>query len=196
MNGNRKQDTSDKIMIAAIDLMAERGYNGVSTQEIADAAGLSEKTLFRHFGSKQNLLEAAFDRFHYAEEMRSIFEGKLVFDLSQDLFLISRKYHEIMNHNRKLIQIGMKEQANLPGLHEKMQKHPQQLLMILSNYLRGMSEKGKVIRSNPELQALSFMMMHFGAYMNEIESNADFPSISLDDFIKESVTIFTRALTP
>ncbi|MFF2857288.1 TetR/AcrR family transcriptional regulator, partial [Peribacillus sp. NPDC058002] len=101
MNGNRKQDTSDKIMIAAIDLMAERGYNGVSTQEIADAAGLSEKTLFRHFGSKQNLLETAFDRFHYAEEMRSLFEGKLVFDLSQDLFLISRKYHEIMNHNRK-----------------------------------------------------------------------------------------------
>lgn len=77
-----------------------------------------------------------------------------------------------------------------------MQKHPQQLLMILSNYLRGMSEKGKVIRSNPESQALSFMMMHFGAYMNEIETIADFPSISLDDFIKESVTIFTRALTP
>ncbi|MGE6613251.1 TetR/AcrR family transcriptional regulator C-terminal domain-containing protein [Peribacillus sp. NPDC076916] len=116
--------------------------------------------------------------------------------MSQDLFLISRKYHEIMNHNRKLIQIGMKEQANLPGLHEKMKKQPQQLLMILSNYLRRMSEKGKVIRSNPELQALSFMIMHFGAYMDEIESNADFPSLSLDDFIKESVTLFIRALTP
>ena len=61
-------------MLAAIDLIADKGYNGVSTQEIAGTAGLSEKTLFRRFGSKQNLLEMAFDRYHYAEEMTKLFK--------------------------------------------------------------------------------------------------------------------------
>jgi AcrR family transcriptional regulator len=59
---------NDKLLLAAIDLIAEKGYNGTSTQEIANEAGLSEKTLFRHFGSKQNLLEMAFNRFHYTEK--------------------------------------------------------------------------------------------------------------------------------
>lgn len=196
MNVNKKQDTSDKIMTAAIDLMAEKGYNGVSTQEIATTAGLSEKTLFRHFGSKQNLLETAFDRFHYAEEMRNLFNEKLVFDLPADLLLISRTYHEIMNRNRKMIQIGIKEEGNLPGFREKTQKHPQQLMEILTDYFTIMSEKGKIIQTNPELQALSFMMMHFGAFMNDLESNVNFPTLSLEEFMMESVQIFTRALTP
>lgn len=68
MSEDSSISNSDKLLLAAIDLIASKGYKGVTTQEIAAAAGFSEKTLFRHFGSKQNLLEAAFDRFHYAEE--------------------------------------------------------------------------------------------------------------------------------
>ncbi|WP_063860392.1 MULTISPECIES: helix-turn-helix domain-containing protein [unclassified Paenibacillus] len=70
-------------MLATINLISERGYNSDTTQEIAESAGLREKTLFRHFGSKQKLLEAAFDRYHYAEEMRKIFADKLVWELEK-----------------------------------------------------------------------------------------------------------------
>ncbi len=73
MSSSNKLSTDDKLLLAAIDLIAEKGYNGVTTQEIAGAAGLSEKTLFRRFGSKLNLLETAFDRYHYAEEMTRLF---------------------------------------------------------------------------------------------------------------------------
>src|SRR5690606_30906589 len=111
-----KLGVSDRLLLAAINLISEKGYNGVTTQEIASVAGLSEKTLFRHFGTKQKLLESAFDRFHYAEEMRKFFEEKLVWELEQDLLTVSRTYHEIMNRNRKLIQISIKDEAQLPGL--------------------------------------------------------------------------------
>lgn len=40
------------------------------------------------------------------------------------------------------------------------------------------------------------MMMNFGAFMNELDSKEIFPSVTLDDFIEESVRIFARALTP
>lgn len=186
----------DKLLLAAINLIAEKGYNGTSTQEIATEAGLSEKTLFRRFGSKQNLLEMAFNRFHYTEEMTKLFNEKLVWDLHSDLLLISRTYHEIMNHNRKMIMISIKEEGNLPGFRERTQKHPRQLLDILTNYFSGMYEKGKLIQTDPELQALSFIMMNFGAFMNNLDANDNFPTVSLEAFIMESVKTFTRALTP
>lgn len=196
MSSSNNLSNDDKLLLAAIDLMAEKGYNGVSTQEIATSAGLSEKTLFRRFGSKQNLLEKAFDRFHYAEEMTKLFNQKLIWDLQTDLLLISRTYHEVMNRNRKMIMISIKEEGNLPGFRERTQKHPRQLLEILTNYFTAMYEKGKLIRTDPELQALSFMMLNFGAFMNNLDSNDNFPNVSLETFIMESVQTFTRALTP
>jgi len=196
MSSSNNLSNDDKLLLAAIDLMAEKGYNGVSTQEIATSAGLSEKTLFRRFGSKQNLLEKAFDRFHYAEEMTKLFNEKLIWDLQTDLLLISRTYHEVMNRNRKMIMISIKEEGNLPGFRERTQKHPRQLLEILTNYFTAMYEKGKLIRTDPELQALSFMMLNFGAFMNNLDSNDNFPNVSLETFIMESVQTFTRALTP
>lgn len=196
MNKSNNLGSADRLMLAAINLIAEKGYNGVTTQEIATAAGLSEKTLFRHFGSKRNLLETAFDRFHYAEEMTKLFNEKLVWDLQTDLLLISRTYHEIMNQNRKMIMISIKEESNLPGFRERTKKSPRQLLEILTNYFSDMYEKGKLIRTDPEVQALLFMMMNFGAFMNDLESNSNFPTVSLEEFIIECVQIFTRALTP
>jgi AcrR family transcriptional regulator len=96
-------NTSDKLLLAAIDLMAEKGYHATTTKEIAAAAGVNEVTLFRHFGSKQKLLEAAFDKYHYGDEMTKLFREKLVWELQTDLLLISRTYHTIMARNRKMI---------------------------------------------------------------------------------------------
>jgi len=193
---NNNLGSSDRLLLAAINLISERGYNGVTTQEIATAAGLSEKTLFRHFGSKQKLLETAFDRYHYAEEMRKLFKEKLVWELEEDLLTVSRTYHEIMNRNRKLIQISTRDEVQLPGFKERTQQHPLQLLEILTNYFIAMGEKGKMIRTDPKMQAFTFMMSQFGAFVNDLEAGKNYPDIALEPFMHESVKIFARALTP
>lgn len=192
-----KMGSSDKLLLAALHLIAEKGYNGVTTLEIATAAGLSEKTLFRHFGTKQKLLEAAFDRYHYAEEMKKLFAEKLVWDLEKDLLLVSTTYHEIMNRNRKMIQISLKEdEGQLPGFRDRTQKHPQQLLEILTHYFTEMAAKGKIIATNPEMHAFTFIIMHFGAFMNDLDSQKSYPGITLAPFVQESIQLFARALRP
>lgn len=61
-----------------------------------------------------------------------------------------------------MIQISLKEdEGQLPGFRARTQKHPQQLLEILTNYFIEMSEKGKIVTTNPELHAFTFIMMHF-----------------------------------
>ncbi|KQY94219.1 transcriptional regulator [Paenibacillus sp. Root52] len=196
MSSRTDYSSKERLMMTAIDLISKKGYKSVTTMEIATTAGLSEKTLFRQFGTKQNLLESAFDQYYYSEEMTRIFNEKLVWDLHTDLLLISRTYHEIMNRNRKLFLIGFKEEEHLPGLRDRTIKHPRQLLEIITEYFRIMYDKGKLVQTNFEHQAFSFMALNYGVFINNLDEDARFPSLSLDSIITESVWTFTRALTP
>ncbi len=45
----------EQITRAALSLFAERGYEGTTTAALAQHAGITEKTLFKHFPSKQQL---------------------------------------------------------------------------------------------------------------------------------------------
>jgi AcrR family transcriptional regulator len=51
----------ERILLAAKQLFASRGYENTSTVAIARQAGTSESQLMKHFGSKEGLLEAIFD---------------------------------------------------------------------------------------------------------------------------------------
>ncbi len=48
-----------KIIEAATQLFAHQGYHGTTTREIADLADMSENTLFRQFGGKEDIFWAA-----------------------------------------------------------------------------------------------------------------------------------------
>jgi AcrR family transcriptional regulator len=52
----RRQETRARIVDAAADLFAERGFDAVSVMEIAKRAGVVEKTVFNHFPVKEGLV--------------------------------------------------------------------------------------------------------------------------------------------
>ncbi len=51
--------TRCKILTAAMEVFAEQGYRGAATRVIAARAGVAEKTVFAHYGSKAALFSAA-----------------------------------------------------------------------------------------------------------------------------------------
>ena len=53
---NVENETETKILKAAQRLFARRGYGGTTTRDLAQAAGVAEGTLFRHFESKKAIL--------------------------------------------------------------------------------------------------------------------------------------------
>ncbi|WP_329558407.1 TetR family transcriptional regulator [Streptomyces uncialis] len=58
-SGERRRDaaaTRLRLLEAARDLFAERGYEGATVRDIAERAGANQALLFRYFGSKQGLL--------------------------------------------------------------------------------------------------------------------------------------------
>jgi AcrR family transcriptional regulator len=58
----RRERTAREIQHAAMGLFAERGYDGVTVEDIAHAAAISERTFFRYFASKDHLLVAEASR--------------------------------------------------------------------------------------------------------------------------------------
>ena len=57
----RVQRRKKEILAAAARVFAAKGYAGSTTKEIADAADVSEGTLYNYFGSKRDLLIAVAD---------------------------------------------------------------------------------------------------------------------------------------
>jgi AcrR family transcriptional regulator len=56
-------ETKDKILKAAKELFAQKGYDGTSTREIVNAAGVNISLIAYHFGGKENLFFSMFDHF-------------------------------------------------------------------------------------------------------------------------------------
>ncbi len=49
-------DARERLALAALDLFAERGYENTTVIEIAERAGLTKSTFFRHFPDKREVL--------------------------------------------------------------------------------------------------------------------------------------------
>jgi AcrR family transcriptional regulator len=61
-----KPDAAARLIKAAIALFAEQGYEATTVAEIAERAGLTKRTFFRHFADKREVL---FDGSHALEEL-------------------------------------------------------------------------------------------------------------------------------
>lgn len=58
----RKMATREKLVRAARQLFLTKGYDNTTLEEIAELSGLHVQTLYRHFGTKQDLAKAGDER--------------------------------------------------------------------------------------------------------------------------------------
>jgi mycofactocin system transcriptional regulator len=59
--GRRRTTTQDHITDVALDLFADRGFDEVSVDDVAAAAGIARRTLFRYYPSKNAIPWGDFD---------------------------------------------------------------------------------------------------------------------------------------
>lgn len=56
-NLDKKKTTKEKILEAAIDLFAQKGFDATSMREIAEAVGIKKASMYSHFNGKDEILE-------------------------------------------------------------------------------------------------------------------------------------------
>ena len=94
-----------KIMRSAVDLISTKGYDGTSTLNIAEHAGLSQATLFKYFKTKVDLLTAILHPV-VPGLFGSFFEELLTFETTEEkvhYFVHNRMSY--LKNNRALIKI-------------------------------------------------------------------------------------------
>lgn len=56
-----RRNTKQVILLVALDLFSERGFDGTSIRDIARAVGIRESALYKHYASKQAIFDALFE---------------------------------------------------------------------------------------------------------------------------------------
>jgi mycofactocin system transcriptional regulator len=70
--GRRRSTTQDHITDVALDLFASRGFDEVSVDDVARAAGIARRTLFRYYSSKNAIPWGDFDA--HLDHMRNLLD--------------------------------------------------------------------------------------------------------------------------
>ena len=71
--GRRRSTTGDHITNVALDLFASRGFDEVSVDDVARAAGIARRTLFRYYPSKNAIPWGDFDA--HLDHMRELLDA-------------------------------------------------------------------------------------------------------------------------
>jgi len=188
--------TRQRLLDAAVLVCADRGLQGSTTREIAEAAGVNEVTLFRHFGSKEKLISEVFQR-AVAAQMESLSETEPdANDLERDLTRYARRYDEMLSANESLIRTLIGE----------ARRHPKEAWQViceaarpmrehLVEYLRSAQKAGSVRRDiplGPTIDAFTGMLLSGMLRRTGFKQYIDY---SGGEYVANVVNLFLRGIT-
>jgi AcrR family transcriptional regulator len=101
--------TEKKILDAALKVFAEKGYDGAKTKLIANESGFTEMTLFRKFGTKENLFNQVlkFNSDQITKDLEQLFIPSM--EKSKDLQFLIESVIAMVENNFEYIKILLNE---------------------------------------------------------------------------------------
>jgi AcrR family transcriptional regulator len=157
------EDRRRQIVHAAIELFARKGFDGTTTREIAQAAGVSEAVIFRHFPTKHDLYRAIID--HKMKECQRSFREELRQAMAHrdDRMVFTRLAEEILRIYRedpdftRLMFFSALEGHELSRL--VYETHVAQMFEELVAYVRRRVRERAFRAVNPRVAARAFVGM-------------------------------------
>lgn len=107
-----KEDRRLQILESALDVFIENGYNKSTTQGIANAAGISEVTLFRYFDSKKEIFTEAIEPILISTLRKSIVEAENLDPIEKLKYILTERLRIIIEHKKVIKLILMESEIN------------------------------------------------------------------------------------
>jgi len=157
-----KKPTKDRILEAALTLFAEKGYDGVGVDLIAERVGLKGPSLYKHFKGKADILDALIEQAsaHYEANFGSAAHLGRIPDSTGELVEMALNRIGFTMHDptiRKVRLVLMMEQfrnnkiAELTTLH-----HIDGIQRMYALIFEEMMKKGILCRDDPYQLAMEF----------------------------------------
>ncbi len=187
-------ETSQKIIDAAMMLVRDKGYVATTTKEIAKAAGVNECTLFRKFESKKDIvIQGANQAGWRANIVPEIFEH-VSWELSSDLEMFMRAYMDRMTPDFVNLSIGLRAPQLYEDTKQLILKVPQAFLSALTDYLNKMCEMGKIPKKDYKALAIVVFSATFGYTFLSASFGKELTDMEKDAYIKTSVQMFLKEI--
>lgn len=163
MTKRHGEDRHAQIIQEATRLFSRDGYRKVTIKQIAQACGITEPALYRHFASKQAIYDAVLDSLEKRLVSITIFE-ELADELNVETLLRSLAEHILFFYKKHEEMYRLLLYSALEG-HEKA-RHVHAL--IRGTYVRFLIERfdqiykaGRMLEKNNEVTARCFVGMVF-----------------------------------
>ena len=193
MSMNRKEE----IVLVTLELAAQKGLANVSMSMIADKIGIKKPSLYKHFASKEEIVEAMYEYLRrQAKENANIkpidystfFEGKTAYEILQS---VVRGYIQ-MNHQEKMLNFYkvIYSERSLNPMAAKIVAEETDKMIIATKQMFYAMEVHKLLHfTNPDMSAVSFAMTIHGLMDYELDQRNGKCSYEtdknlLDDYLK------------
>lgn len=158
--GSIRGSAEERILSMAASLFAQFGYNGVSTREIASAAGVNEVTIYRHYPRKRDLylavLAAELQRVHLRGELLTKLaeaqSGRAALACTFELVATTLQQQPQL---LRLLQYSALELSD--DLDPLLRRHLGELVEVLARYLDPWIQRGELRCANAKTLVLTLI---------------------------------------
>jgi AcrR family transcriptional regulator len=145
-------EKQQKILEAALEIFAEKGFSATSTSEIAKKAGVAEGTIFRHYKTKKDLLLSI-----VAPTMAKLIAPFIIRDINKVLNTKYERYEDFLKamilnrqaflkENMSSFRILIQEIPFHPELKEQFKEHvASKVLERFKHLVEFYKDKGQII---------------------------------------------------
>ena len=203
-NGARMSAEDRKIQIlrVAVGLFSKKGFGGTTTKEIAQAAGVSEAMVFRHYSTKQELYTAILD--HKACSGDAMDPEELVADALQeknDWAVFHRLARGALNHHeadpefQRLLLHSALEGHELAQMF--FEKFVERVYAMLGSYIAGRQRDGAMVNIDPAIIVRAFigMIVHHSLNNNLWDPKRRLLKISNEEAAKHFADILLNGIS-
>jgi AcrR family transcriptional regulator len=152
-------ETSARILKAAQRLFARKGYDGTTTRDLAQAAGVAEGTIFRHFPNKKAILiEVATEG--WIEILTDLLTELSEMGSYKAVAQVMRRRMLNLHENADLMRVCFLEAQFHPELRDRIQSEViAKMTDVAEAFFETAMEKGVYRQTNPRIVAQVFLGM-------------------------------------
>lgn len=196
------EDRRHQILHVAVTLFSQRGFGGTTTKEIAQAAGVSEAMVFRHYATKQELYSAILDhkacsgdQMNPEEMVAEALKQKDDRAVFERLALGALKHHEVDPEFQRLLLHSALEKHELAEMF--FEKFLRRVYELLGGYIAERQRDGAMIKIDPAIIVRAFigMIIHHSLNNNLWDPERRLLNISNEEAAKQFTEILLNGIS-
>ena len=191
MGTNRKEE----IILTTLELAAEKGLAGVSMSMIADKIGIKKPSLYKHFSSKDEIVEAMYQFLRDKSK-----ENANIKPVDYSILFSEKTAYEVlkgvmqgyinMNHQEQMLtfyKVIYSERSIQPMAAKIMAEETERMIIATKQLFYAMEIHKLLHFENADMSAVSFSMTVHGLMDYELDQKYGYdeaPKNLLDEYLK------------